>query len=636
MLNKMHKVFRRPLPGRRVSIKAGQFRVFTRFGLLLLVIGAMLAPLIAAQTHTPAGVTRAGQPIPLTAPIEAKVPDNRIQAGLVLMITVLIVVVVLLVRQLQRLQYRYERRLVGLTEQLQQQNASSEQLSQLNQSFVVTMSHELRTPLHGILGAVQLLIKDPHSSFQHEYVERIQKSAELMNTLIEKTLTFSRMETIGINRQDEQFLLRELLDEVRDMLITLAKQKSLFYENNLAVGVPEYVYADRGHLSQVLVNLVGNAIKYTQSGGVSVRVMNESSDQGIPTIRFEVIDTGKGISWQAQESLFQPFFREDSSNASGAGLGLSICRQIMAELGGEVGVFSSPGEGSCFWFTLPLLNNTLVSTSESNHAQCPTPEWGNKQDTICGLRILVVDDVETNRQIARAMLSQDKHQVTLAESAQDALSELVDAEFDLILMDIKMPVMDGVQLTRMLRQQNIIADCVPIIAMTALANPEHVRRYLDAGMQNVLAKPVKLAVLQRTIYQTMVVSRQRANDHSDLTNDTPETAPLIGIEQLQSMQECLSQERFLHYVAKGKTQCNETMALLQRSAADLDAEQYIKLAHKLASSTSQLGLLQVAARALRIESQGLLPQEAANDTALTELQRCLLQSFDALEAYYPN
>ena len=349
--------------------------------------------------------------------------------------------------------------------------------------FLANMSHELRTPLTGIIGFGGLLEKmDGLPDRARFYVGMMLNGGRALLSVVNAVLDFSALEAGGVQLRSQTFSPLVLVEAAVELMRVEAGAKSLALQVEQRGVLPEMTTADADRIRQVLLNLLGNAIKFTNSGGVTVTV--SQGDGSRETLRFEVIDTGVGIAADARDRLFHRFSQVDASDSrsyGGVGLGLAISKGLVELMGGQIGLASEEGRGSTFWFTVPVV---LCPVGEEPSAEPPAGRDAS------GARILIVDDVASNRELMTAMLAPLGATIAEAHDGEEAVSASMKSNFDLILMDLQMPRMDGYAATRAIRAKSNRNSATPILAVSADVLPQHVDACLAAGMDDHIAKPI--------------------------------------------------------------------------------------------------------------------------------------------------
>ncbi|WP_235923245.1 ATP-binding protein [Candidatus Chlorobium masyuteum] len=384
-----------------------------------------------------------------------------------------------------------------LIESLKKSRVEAEIANRAKSEFLANMSHEIRTPLHAVVGMTELLLDTPLNSTQRHYTDTIQASTKQLHQLINDILDFTKIESGQLDKVKSPFNLRALFTELSSILTGNAEKAGL----QLSFIIPESVAGDLIgypiYLKQALINLIQNAIKFTYKGGIDVRIATESETPGEITLRISVKDTGIGIPDEKKELVFQRFTQLDSSatrKAGGAGLGLAISTQLVEFMGGKLNLNSRKNEGSEFWFVISFLKpveSNKIQESESRKTQHSTPVLPNLNTSTANTRILLVEDNIINQQVAIAMLSKLAIHADIAANGLEAIDALKTKPYALVIMDLQMPLMGGIDAAKKIRNTGtgVINADIPIIAMTANATQEDKLNCQNAGMNDFITKP---------------------------------------------------------------------------------------------------------------------------------------------------
>ena len=493
----------------------------------------------------------------------------------------------------------WKRAEAALVEAQHEANAAN----QAKSDFLAMMSHELRTPMTGIMGMIDLLKSSTLEPDQHNYINKISTSADMLLTMLNDVLDLSKLESGKFDLEEIDFSLSYLCSDVKNLFEAKAAEKSNTISIEIEESVPPVVVGDPIRIRQVLYNLVGNAIKFTEEGNITIRVSRVSDDAELIALGFEVEDTGIGLSREQQRMLFQPYVQAESSitrRFGGTGLGLAICKQLTEAMHGEIGVRGELGVGSNFWFNIQVKPSAVPLEQLAQ----PVKEKTEITVTTDSLSILVAEDNDVNRELIETMLTRKGHKVSTVRNGEEVLDNYRSLAPDVILMDIQMPILDGEAATEAIRSIEMAmgSSQIPIVALTADVLPEHQKSYRAKGFTDVLEKPIDwrhldlilAKIAQHDTTPTKFVSGfgQRRRERSELIDH----ATIDGLVAVltKTRVEVLLEEA----IENARSQIEELLVAIDED----DSKEIARHCHTLRGMTSNFGLKAVASLANDIES----------------------------------
>jgi len=486
---------------------------------------------------------------------------------------------------------------------------AADHANRMKGEFLATMSHEIRTPMNGVLGALALVDGPNLNDEQRQMLDIANRSGNALLLIIDDILDLSKLEAGKVEVEPVDFDLRSMLAEAADLLQPAAAARGLALTVDVAAVAPDRVRADLRRIRQVLVNLIGNALKFTHRGGVTVRAALNGAPKpdGTFLLRFDVTDSGIGIPDDVLPNLFRRFTQADSSTTrrfGGTGLGLAISRELVSLMEGRIGVVSAEGKGSTFWFTVRCAPAAPFVVDEPDARAAPVA--GGVEG---GLRVLVAEDNEINRDIVVAMLRRAGHRVTAVPDGLQAVRAVEEQEedgrqrFDVVLMDVQMPVMDGITATRHIRAMGGPAGGLPIVALTGNAMPGNRADYLAAGMTAYLTKPIVSADLFEALTAIAASLPQSASETPPAGPVAPpawQSEPLLDRGHTGSLRQAVGDEAWDQVVDTFARTARQTVAAI-RNAADTGGVPLSRLAHTLKGTAANVGALRLSRLAALLE-----------------------------------
>jgi CheY-like chemotaxis protein/HPt (histidine-containing phosphotransfer) domain-containing protein len=482
--------------------------------------------------------------------------------------------------------------------------------------------------MNGILGMLRILADTPLSEQQRSRLAIVRSSSQTLMGILNDILDYSKIESGELEVYSVDFDLRQMIDDIIALMGFRAAEKGVTLSASIADNVPSVLKGDPGKISQVLLNLIGNGLKFTESGGVEVLLRRAGPDsRGATPILFEVVDSGPGIAPAEQERLFEAFYQSRANRTGtqrGTGLGLAICRRLVAAMGGAISIDSALGEGSTFRFTLNLKAgdpDALIARDDGLSLPERHPDLGP-------LRVLVVEDNQVNAVVVTGFLEKMGHEVVHATDGETAVTLAGQERYDAVLMDISLPGIDGVEAARQIRALSGQAALVPIIAMSAHVFHNEIARHLEAGMDAFVGKPVSPERLSEALVEVILRGRRGRTFDSDLIawSDSQILDPATIREDFQ----ILGAERTGRMIDAFQELAPKQLARLDEAISCQEWDTVNKLAHSLKGSSGSLGLKDLEAASQVLEAAARSEKADAVENSFQGFSELLERSTSAL------
>lgn len=548
------------------------------------------------------------------------------------------------------------------TERVNEMRKAKEEADEANRAksaFLAVVSHEIRTPMTGVMGMVRMLLDSSITKQQRDYVLTIQESSEAMMALLNDILDFERIQRGKIELENISFDIHRLIQGVITLMSGHAAEKGIALSARMDDDIPKFVKGDPTRLRQVLLNLMGNAIKFTSEGSVTLLIRNmddgeqkSSKRTETSTIYFAIQDSGIGISDDAKKNLFTPFAQANSTISrkfGGTGLGLAISKGLIENMGSTINISSKEGEGSTFFFTLDMERGLSNSTTE----QQPPPGKDFSGKPAKSLRILVVDDNAISRKVVASFLEQDQHEILSASSAEEALEKINRDAFDLVFMDIELPGMTGNEATKKLRDHRDRAKAaIPVIAMTGNIAREDRERYLADGMSGFIGKPIEAeqlrAITNEIAHESfeheirmpqvntpdpLSMSQEDFAAHAKKMEELAGDKDVFNPEMLQSLKDTIGAQQLGDLLTDLIVKTEEILLAMDDASKQKDLSSLAARAHELKGMAGNFGLVEISSLAAQAERKAKNSETDDLDQLIESFPDANLRAQNALKQW---